>query len=142
MTGWTAGERELVARARVARLATVRPDGSPHVVAVTFALDGDDVVTAVDDKPKRTRDLHRLRNIDAHPAVSLLVDHYEDDWSRLWWVRLDGTAVVVRDEPRRSELLTPLVAKYAHYRASPPAGPVVVMTVTATASWRASPTET
>jgi PPOX class probable F420-dependent enzyme len=138
VTGMTADDRARVETAMVARLATVRPDGSPHLVAVTFALDGDTVVTAVDDKPKRTQDLQRLRNIDEHPAASLLVDHYEEDWARLWWVRLDGTAAVVRDEPRRTALLPPLVAKYAHYRESPPAGPVIVLTVTSTASWQAS----
>ncbi len=138
VTDWTAEARERVAHARVARLATVRPDGSPHVVAVTFALDGDTVVTAVDDKPKRTWALQRLRNIDENPAAGLLVDHYEEDWSRLWWVRLDGTAVVVRDEPRRTALLPPLVAKYVHYRESPPAGPVIVLTVRSVTTWRAS----
>ena len=138
VTGLTAGARERVEQARVARLATVRPDGSPHVVAVTFALDGDTVVTAVDDKPKRTRALQRLRNIDRHPAASLLVDHYEEDWSRLWWVRLDGAAVVVRDEPRRSEALAPLLAKYVPYRTSPPGGPVIVLTIRTAATWHAS----
>lgn len=138
VTDWAAGDRERVAHARVAHLATVRPDGSPHVVAVTFALDGDTVVTAVDDKPKSTPALKRLRNIDVHPAATLLVDHYEEDWSRLWWVRLDGTAVVVRDEPRRSATITPLVAKYVHYRESPPAGPVIVLTVRSVTTWQAS----
>jgi PPOX class probable F420-dependent enzyme len=134
----TPHERARVEVARVARLASVRPDGTPHVVAVTFALHGDTVVTAVDDKPKRTHDLQRLRNIEDQPAAALLVDHYEEDWANLWWVRLDGDAQVVRDEPARSEALAPLVAKYAHYRLAPPRGPVIVMTVAATTSWSAT----
>jgi PPOX class probable F420-dependent enzyme len=134
----TPEERQYVERARVARLATVRPDGTPHVVVVTFALVGDTVVTAVDDKPKRTQDLQRLHNLAERPAASLLVDHYEDDWTKLWWVRLDGDAEVVRDEPRRTAELAPLVAKYPQYRDSPPRGPVIVLTVRSTTSWSAS----
>ena len=68
-----------VAAARVARLATVRADGTPHIVAVTFALEEDTVVSVVDHKPKRTRELQRLRNLEGRPTASLLVDHYEDD---------------------------------------------------------------
>ena len=129
--GW---ERERVAAARVARLATVRPDGRPHVVPVTYALDGDLLVTAVDAKPKRTTDLQRLRNIAANPAVSVLVDAYDDDWSRLWWVRLDGSAEVA--EPT-AELLAPLIAKYPQYFDAPPAGPVIVVSVLSWTSWSA-----
>lgn len=132
-------ERNRVEQARVGRLATVRPDGTPHVVVVTYALEGDTVVTAVDDKPKTTHDLQRLRNLRARPGASLLVDHYEDDWSRLWWVRLDGTAEVVTDEPRRSDLLAPLVAKYDQYRDAPPRGPVVLLSVRSATSWSATP---
>jgi len=75
----------------VARLATVRPDGAPHLVPVVFAVevaaDGDRVHLAVDAKPKRTRNLQRLVNLRAEPRCALLVDHYADDWSRLWWGR-------------------------------------------------------
>lgn len=131
-------EHRRVALAPVARLASVRPDGTPHLVVVTFALNGDTVVTAVDEKPKSTHGLQRLTNIEHHPAVTLLVDHYADDWSTLWWVRLDGTAEVVRDEPRRSELLDPLIAKYAQYRSVPPRGPVVVIEVRRVVSWSAA----
>lgn len=131
-------ERARVADARVARLATVRSDGAPHLVVVTFALHGDTVVTAVDDKPKRSQHLQRVRNLEERPAAALLVDHYEDDWSKLWWVRLDGEAQVVREEPRRTALLAPLVDKYAHYRDAHPTGAVIVLTVGSTASWSAS----
>jgi len=137
--GWPGDARARVAAARVARLATVRPGGAPHVVPVTFALlDDDTVVMAVDDKPKTTSALQRLTNIEAEPRASLLVDHYDEDWRQLWWVRLDGMARVVRDEPRRTTLLEPLVAKYERYRGAGPRGPVVVMTVSAARSWSAS----
>jgi PPOX class probable F420-dependent enzyme len=135
----TGEQRRRVTGASVGRLATVRPDGRPHLVVVTFAwLGGDTLVTAVDAKPKRSTDLQRLRNVEASPWASLLVDHYEDDWTRLWWVRLDCEAEVVRDEPRRSESVRPLVEKYAAYRSEPPAGPAIVLSVRACASWSAS----
>ena len=87
--------RRRFASTPVARLATVRPDGRPHVVPVVFVLVGDVVYTAIDAKPKKSSRLQRLVNLSAEPRCSLLVDHYEDDWSRLWWVRADGEAAVV-----------------------------------------------
>jgi PPOX class probable F420-dependent enzyme len=134
----TPQERARVTAARVARLATVRGDGTPHIVAVTFALDGDIVVSAVDHKPKRTQELQRLRNLEERPTASLLVDHYEGDWSKLWWVRLDVDVEIVRDGPRRTELLEPLLAKYPDYRVTTPRGPVLAMTIRSTTSWSAS----
>jgi PPOX class probable F420-dependent enzyme len=127
----------------VARLATTTPDGRPHVVPVVFAVDGDVVYTAVDRKPKSTRSLQRLANIEAHPLVSLLVDHYDDDWGRLWWVRADGVATVLRgdvttgQERRAVELLT---ARYLQYAVQLPAGPVVRIDVDRWSSWSASAT--
>jgi PPOX class probable F420-dependent enzyme len=129
--------RTRFAGARVARLATVGADGTPHLVPVTFAVDGDIVVIAVDHKPKRTNDLRRLRNIGADPRVSLLADHYDEDWDLLWWVRADGTARVLRDE-RRAEPLRPLVAKYPQYAARPPDGPVILVDVTNWRGWSAA----
>jgi PPOX class probable F420-dependent enzyme len=119
---------------RVARLATVGSDGRPHVVPICFALDGDTLYTAVDDKPKSTRRLRRLANIEANPCVEVVVDHWDEDWSRLWWVRLSGTARVVDHDARALELLQ---AKYSQYREAPPAGPFVVMTVERRTEWRA-----
>jgi PPOX class probable F420-dependent enzyme len=134
----TPQERTRVAAARVARLATVRTDGTPHIVAVTFALEEDIVVSAVDHKPKRTHELQRLRNLQERPTASLLVDHYEEDWSKLWWVRLDLDVEIVRDGTRRTDLLEPLIRKYAEYRVTAPGGPVLVMAVRSTTSWSAS----
>jgi len=119
--------------ARVARLATVGADGRPHVVPICFALDGDTLYTAVDGKPKSTRALKRLANIEANPNVEVVVDGWDEDWSRLWWVRLSGTARVVEHDARGLELLR---AKYEQYRAAPPAGPFVVVTIRRWSEWR------
>jgi PPOX class probable F420-dependent enzyme len=120
--------------ARVARLATVGERGEPHVVPICFALDGDMLYTAVDEKPKRTRELRRLRNIEANPAVQVLIDHYEEDWSRLWWVRLRGRARVTDLHERALELLQ---AKYEQYRFAPPAGPLIEVVVEQRSAWSA-----
>lgn len=130
--------RRRFAAARVARLATVRPGGAPHLIPVTFAPDGDMVWWAVDAKPKGTDALQRLRNVAHEPRVSLLVDHYDDDWSALWWVRADGTAAVIEgaDAARGLELLA---ARYAGDAIAPPPGPVVAVTVTRWVWWAARP---
>src|SRR3954467_2599477 len=116
--------RRRFAAARVARLAPAGADGRPHLVPVVFALDGDTLYTAVDDvKPKATTRLRRLANIAANPAVALLADHYEDDWSALWWARADGTARLLDpddEEARRARGL--LAERYAQYRAAAPRG--------------------
>lgn len=126
----------LVASVRTARLATLRPSGSPHLVPITFATAGDRIVSAVDHKPKRTRRLRRLANITADPRVSVLFDHYDDaDWSRLWWIRADGRARVVEAGPEREEAIALLVARYSQYQAQPPEGPAVVIDVERWSSW-------
>lgn len=124
-----------LAEARVAHLATVRPEGSPHIVAVTFAVVGDDIVTAVDHKPKKTQRLQRLANIAANPHVSLLADHYAEDWGRLWWVRVDGRAKIHENRDAPPGSVAALVAKYPQYGAHPPKGPVVVITSERVVSW-------
>ena len=122
--------------ARVARLATTDADGSPHLVPVVFALVGETVWTAVDAKPKTTTALRRLDNVRAHPAVSLLVDHYADDWATLWWVRADGVATVLDIDEGRAGL-DALTAKYPQYQDNPPPGPVLRVDVTRWVSWSA-----
>ncbi|MBB3050930.1 PPOX class probable F420-dependent enzyme [Prauserella isguenensis] len=124
--------------ARVATLATADADGMPHLVPLTFAVEGDTVVFAIDDKPKSTSNLRRLRNIAANPQVSLLVDHYEDDWRRLWWARADGTATVHDDGTDRMPAIRSLTARYPQYEEMPPRGPVVVIAVSAWSGWSAS----
>jgi len=130
----TAMRRRLV-EARVAHLATADGKGRPHVVPITFAVDADTLYFAVDAKPKRSTDLKRLRNIAANPAVSVLVDHYEDDWERLWWVRVDGTARVVADPAQADSALALLAAKYEQYRGTPPPGPVVRIDIGRMSGW-------
>jgi PPOX class probable F420-dependent enzyme len=122
------------------RLATVRPDGAPRLVPITFAACGPDVlVFAVDHKPKSTQRLARLDNIAANPAVCLLADQWSDDWSQLWWARADGRAVeLAGTDPRRSTALDALCARYAQYQEQRPAGPVVWIDVLSWSGWRAS----
>ena len=127
--------RSRFAAARVARLASVRPDGSPHLVPIVFALDGSTVVFAVDDKPKATRELQRLANIRADPRVSVLVDHYDDDGTAVWWVRADGRARVVDAAPALDQVVALLAEKYPQYAASPPPGPAVLIDVEAWRWW-------
>lgn len=122
--------------ARVARLATTNPDGTPHIVPVVFAVAGETVWTAVDEKPKTTTALRRLDNVRARPRLSLLVDQYADDWSALWWVRADGSGTVL-DAAEAGDGLTALVEKYEQYQRRPPPGPVLRIEVTRWASWSA-----
>jgi PPOX class probable F420-dependent enzyme len=131
--------RELVRRARVARLATTGADGRPHLVPVCFALLGDTVYSAVDHKPKRTNRLRRLANIAATGQACLLVDHYDDDWTALWWVRLDGHGRVVTDPAEAARAVAALVDRYPQYAARPPHGPVIAVDVTGWTGWSASP---
>jgi PPOX class probable F420-dependent enzyme len=127
-----------VAAAPVARLATLRRDGSPRLVPVTVAAAGELLCFAVDEvKPKRDARLARLADIDRDPRVALLVDHYEADWSRLWWIRIDGHAAVHADGPFRERALDALAAKYPLYRTARPAGPVVAITPVRWSGWSA-----
>jgi PPOX class probable F420-dependent enzyme len=130
--------RGLVAAARVGRLATVDIGGGPHLVPVCFALIGDTAYQAVDHKPKRSQRLRRIANIEATGRVSLLVDEYAEDWSRLWWVRLDGTGRIVTDEAERARALAALVARYPQYRDTPPAGPVLAIDIARWSGWSAT----
>jgi PPOX class probable F420-dependent enzyme len=128
--------RERVGAARVARLATTTPAGRPHLVPVCFVLAGDTVHSAVDGKPKSTRALQRLANLRAHPSAALLVDHYDEDWTAVWWVRLDATGRVLDSGAEHDRALAALRAKYEQYRRDPPGGPVIALDV---AAWRAWP---
>ena len=134
----SADSRRRVEAARVARMATVGGDGRPHLVPISFALDGQILYFAVDAKPKRTTNLKRLRNIAANPAVSILIDHYEDEWEGLWWVRLDGTARVVTAPDESNQALDLLAQRYPQYIATRPAGPVVAVAIESMTGWSAS----
>lgn len=131
--------RERFATAPVVRLATVRADGTPHVVPVVFALAGDTIYTAVDQKPKRTSRLQRLDNVRHEPRCALLADHYDDDWSKLWWVRADGRADVVDDPDEDHPGLSLLATRYDTYRVDPPKGALVIISVQRWTGWAAAP---
>ncbi|MBX9395271.1 TIGR03668 family PPOX class F420-dependent oxidoreductase [Streptomyces sp. TRM72054] len=119
----------------VARLATADAHGVPHAVPVTFAVLDDDLYFAVDDKPKSTWDLRRLRNIRENPSVAVLVDHYDEDWSALWWVRADGRGEVLEDGEERRHAVELLCGKYQQYKDSPPQGPAVAVRVDRWTGW-------
>ena len=130
-----AAARERFTSARSARLATTGHAGS-HIVPIVFATIGDQIVTAVDHKPKTSNRLQRLANIAMDPRVAVLVDHYDDDWNTLWWVRADGRAAVVGAEAAQSHL-DALGAKYVQYQERRPDGPVIVIDVLRWRSWEA-----
>jgi PPOX class probable F420-dependent enzyme len=133
-----AEQRARFAAAPAARLATLRPDGSPRLVPITFVLLDGLVCSAVDEvKPKTTTRLARLADVRRDPRVGLVVDHYADDWSALWWVRVDGTAAVHEDGPLRERALDALVAKYPPYADAPPDGVLLVVTPSRWTGWSA-----
>jgi PPOX class probable F420-dependent enzyme len=124
----------------VARLATVSAGALVRLVPICFAVVGDRLVSAVDHKPKRSSRLARLDDIVAAGSATVLVDHYDDDWERLWWVRVRGAAAVHGDdEPVAAEGRQVLVAKYPQYRERPPAGPVYSVGLDEVSWWRAAP---
>jgi PPOX class probable F420-dependent enzyme len=127
--------RDRVREARVGRLATLGADGRPHLVPICFALEEDTLYSAVDEKPKRSKRLKRIENIRRRPDVALIVDHYEEDWTRLWWIRMDGTASVLDDGPEREHGLALLGAKYEQYRAEPPRGAVIAVHIGRWRGW-------
>lgn len=128
-----------VRSARVGRMATVTPEHLPHVVPFVFVLveRSSNAVAywVVDRKPKRSSDVKRVRNIEANPAVEFVVDSYDEDWERLWWVRCAGTARVVDSEGERRSALQALEAKYAQYTTDPPDGPVVAIDIETIDGW-------
>jgi PPOX class probable F420-dependent enzyme len=126
-----------LAAARVARLGTSDPDGRPHLVPIVFALAGDTLYTAVDRKPKRSTTLRRIENARARPDVTVLVDHYDEDWDCLWWIRLRGRARVLEEGEERKRALALLQEKYPQYREEPPDGPVLAVDVTEVREWSA-----
>jgi PPOX class probable F420-dependent enzyme len=125
------------AESPVAMLATVGADGAPHLVPVVFAVHNDVVYTAVDAKRKSTQRLRRLANIENNPQVSMLVDHYDDDWTQLWWVRADGVAAVHYSGEEMAAGYALLRKKYVQYQRIALDGPVVTVTVQRWASWQA-----
>ncbi len=126
---------ELLEHAPVARMATVTDTGRVDMVPITFTFDGAELISAVDHKPKRTPDLKRLDNIRLHPEVTILVDHYTDDWDELWWVRLHGSARVLEEGALYERCVQKLVDKYDQYQRVRPAGAVIVLDVRSITGW-------
>src|SRR5581483_5571574 len=131
----------MLTAARVGHLATAAESAQPHVVPVCFVIDGERLYWAVDDKPKRTRALRRLRNIEDNPRVALVVDQWDEDWTRLAWVMVEGTAAVVDGAAERARALDRLTAKYPQYARmslATTAGAVVAIAPTRARAWRAT----
>jgi PPOX class probable F420-dependent enzyme len=130
--------RRLAESARVGHLGTAGVDGQPHVVPVCFVLIDETAYTAVDHKPKRTTRLRRIANVTATGHACLLVDHYHEDWSALWWVRLDGHGRVVSGPAETALAVDGLRDKYPQYAELPPTGPVLALDVTRWSGWSAA----
>jgi PPOX class probable F420-dependent enzyme len=131
--------RRRFATGRVACLATLRADGTPALVPIVFAMVGETVVAAVDAKAKQTRELARLRHVARDPRVTVLVDHYEEDWQRLWWVRAEGAGRVVASGSERDEVIASLRAKYPQYEGlDGPFGDAIIVEVARWMGWSAS----
>jgi PPOX class probable F420-dependent enzyme len=124
-----------VAGARVARFATTYPDGRPHQVPVTFTLLGPALVHMIDHKQKTTTRLQRLVNLESNSRASLLVDHYEDSWNALWWVRVDGLTSVLGSGPEWEMARAALADKYPQYAGRPPEGPALFLEIGRVSSW-------
>jgi PPOX class probable F420-dependent enzyme len=134
--------RDLFAARTVARLATADEDGRPHLVPLVFVVLADVIYSVIDGKPKSGRPLRRLANIERNSRVSVLADHYDDDWSQLWWARADGTARILEltalAEPAVSAL-DRLAERYPQYRLDPPPGPMIAIDVARWSGWAAQP---
>ena len=124
--------------ARAGRFASITPDGRPHVVVVTFAMVGDHLVHMIDQKPKTTSHLQRLQNVETLPIASLLVDHYDEDWSALWWVRVDGEVTIEKDGDLWWTARSSLKEKYRQYRYSPPSGPAIFLAIDRVTHWESN----
>lgn len=126
---------ERLGSAQVGHFASITPDGRPHLVVVTFAVIGFNVVHMIDEKPKTTRNLQRLQNVETLPIASMLVDRYDEDRKQLWWVRADGEVTIEKDGDLWWEARSRLKAKYRQYRNSPPTGPAIFLSIDRLTAW-------
>jgi PPOX class probable F420-dependent enzyme len=124
--------------ARVGRLGTVGT-GAPHLVPCCFVVDDSIAYSAVDDKPKRTARLQRLANVAGHPYATLLVDHYDEDWSALWWIRVSGPARVITGGDEHGRAVELLRLKYPQYAGHALTGPVLAIQLEQWRTWAATP---
>jgi len=146
MATWTEDTRRFLEAHRVGHLATAGADGAPHVVPVCYALDDEAIYFVADAKPKRrpARELKRLANLRANPRAALVVDDWDEDWTRLAWVLVRGPAGIVEDQGLHAGALARLRARYPQYRAmsleDPVAHPIVRIAPLSVTAWRASET--
>jgi PPOX class probable F420-dependent enzyme len=135
----TEDERRFLAAGRVGRLATVDPRGTPHVVPVCYAVEGETLYITVDEKPKRTdRPLQRLRNIERNPAAAVTIDRYDEDWSRLGWVMLRGRAEILHDGTEHDRAQALLQSRYRQLATMDLTSlPVIALRIQRTTSWGA-----
>jgi PPOX class probable F420-dependent enzyme len=126
---------------RVARLGTVGPDGRPHLVPCVFVLETETIYTPIDHKPKRTRRLQRLKNIEANPAATVLVDHYSEEWDKCWWVSTQGRARILEgdDEFERARRL--LMARYHQYTDPAQIHPIIAIDIDKWVGWQGKDVE-
>ena len=127
--------QSLAATARVGHLGTASAAGLPHIVPVTFVVAGQHVFVGIDEKPKSSTDLKRLRNLRENPRAALLWDRYNEDWSKLWWVRADGVAEVLEDGIAWADAWAALNDKYPQYSRRAHEGPVISVTVGRWTGW-------
>lgn len=133
--------RRLASQARVARLGTIDPDGRSHLVPLCFALDGSSFYSEVDQKPKSSKRLRRVENIIRDPRVTILVDHYEEEWPKVWWVRMRGSGRLVEGDEERDRGRRLLIDKYPQYQEDPPTGELFAVEVEEWLGWSYSPIE-
>jgi PPOX class probable F420-dependent enzyme len=112
----SASQASFAQRQRIAHFATADAEGQPHVVPICFVVMDGDFYFVIDLKPKRTTRLKRLRNIEENPNVALVIDRYDEDWSRLGWLMLQGVASVIESGPQHGAAVAALAEKYAQYR--------------------------
>jgi len=123
----------------VGHLATVHPDGTPHLVPITYGVANNHIVTMVDHKPKTTTRLQRLANVESSGTASFLVDNYSPEWDELWWVRIDGAAEVHRNGVIWEKAASVLIEKYSQYREQPPSGPAISISIDEVTYWSSTP---
>lgn len=136
--------RDRIDAARSAHLATASADAAPHLIPVVFALNGDAVYIAIDEKPKTTTRIRRLRNIEENPQATLLIDHYDDDWTKLWWIMLRGRAEILTpdawDADEATAAISALRTRYPQYAAHAlEERPLIRLTIKQVTRWSASP---
>jgi PPOX class probable F420-dependent enzyme len=131
---------DLLESARVGRLGLLDGEGAPRVLPVTFVLAGGRIWSAIDRKPKRSREPARLRFLRRDPRAALTVDRYSEDWDELAWVQVIGS-VSILDASEGTEGLEALSEKYEQYRAEPPPGPLLALEPRRYVYWRAADPE-